>query len=305
MRSVKGSVAILSLWMMSLMSVFVLTTGKMIHYESALLGREQTAFATRHTFEGLVSIARDVLLAEATADLDSYDEAWYSAKFAMPTWAADFDLRISDEESRLDLNSARSGQILALLRQIEIYEHITFSEDPDELAEAIIEYRHAKNNRRFESLPELLFIPIVSPETYALIKPYITMHVVNPIGLQVNINTVSKPVFDALLETLRGDNFVRMALKRSVHDALLSPETRRVVFSARELTPRSFMIKLDLEPSPQMSSLVNRLMPLLRATSNNFRIKMTNRSLMSDVEAIVRRAWFRGDDFHILAWHQA
>jgi len=226
-----GSVLILVVWIMSLLSFLAVGFGARAEFGLSLVSRVQEQLTAYYAARGGIHYAFAMLENDTSTQYDSLNEPWYddegtyrdkhigNAQYSIYSEELDKVTQkmkkrygLSDEDSKLNLNTATAD----ILKNIFFTVGGVKVSEAREIADAILDWRDEDSDRRpygaedsdyrgkrdayeskdaaFESVEELLLVDGVSMETFVRVEPYITAY---GSGL-VNLNTAGRAVLKAL-----------------------------------------------------------------------------------------------------------
>ena len=293
----QGSVFILFLWVMILFALLASSVAFRTRLESKVRGFERNSFEMKYDFLSAVNLARFSIESDEDPAVDSKEDGWYGTPqaFKGSSFSERFDMEISDEESKIDLNKA-SAPLLEKFCEVLKDHDISLETDPKDLAGSILAWRGQASPRGrptigfdqkrapFESLEELELIQFISIHDAELLRPFVTVYgqVIGPV-MRVNLNTVHPYVLEAIVFSLAGGDFTKRELFQKIEefrngkgeDALV-PGVKQV-FRAEDLRPDVFIQKLGLSNSSSMLQVVSQLMIFLTVDSQYFSVRVRSR----------------------------
>ena len=198
-RRVKGSLLIVTLWLIALLAVLAVAIGRFLSLEVRLAGyraaRQQArALARGGVYVAMERLARDAAAPEAGGA--SYD--WLGDEWAALPSSDELTVEIRDDARGLDLNAASKEQLARLTGQETIAQAIVDARDAPDAAEDQpgASPPYFAKNASFAAPEELRDLPGMSSELYALLaaqtSPYRTA--TEP----VNLNTATPEVLRAV-----------------------------------------------------------------------------------------------------------
>ncbi len=293
----QGSVFILFLWVLILFSLLAISTAFRTRLQTKVQSFETSGFEMNHDFLSALNLARFLIDSDEEPEVDFKEDVWYGTPMAFKetNFTKRFDLEISDEESKIDLNKA-PAVILEKFFELLKAKGVRLETEPKDLAGSILAWRGQVSARGrptigfeqkkapFESLRELELIQYTSPGDAARLKPFVTVH--GPaIGavMRVNINTVHPYILEALVSSQAGGDFTKRELLQKIEEFrsgkpehTLIPGVKQV-FQASDLNPSAFIQKLGLTNSPGMIQVVSQLMIFLTVDSQYFSVRVRSR----------------------------
>ena len=284
-----GSVLLASLWAGMVLSSFLISL--------AFQAGVQKEWAKR----GLLEFRghRNVL---AGAILAAPSRGKGEAQMTLPG-AMNVGVQFEDEEAKLNINAAGEFVILELLKVLKNQEGLRFSNDERKIAKGICAYREKKSNGRYEFLEELLLAGEMKEEDFAKIAPYLTVY--SPaLGLPaVNINTVSGPVLQALLNCVPGDFWKKKDLAEKILESRVSETEVEARWEEEDLSPYALGLKLGLPSGAEWVVLLNHILPYLKAGSRTFRVFMGAEEEGKKAVAVIRKK-MDGSEHEVLDWQE-
>jgi len=211
-----GSVLILTVWVMSLLSFLAAGLGSRGIFALGVSERLHGQLKATTTAEGGAQIALALMQKDPTPDYDGPAEAW----FQMEDWESLRDPEVSvelgsglvDEDRKLNLNTAP----VEVLQNLFQAQGGLPKDEALNTAEAVADWRDADDNERehgaegftyrglspgydckngpLESVEELLLVKGITPQVWTRCEPYVTVYGSG----RVNVNTASKAVLLAL-----------------------------------------------------------------------------------------------------------
>lgn len=215
---IKGSILILVLWVLLLLSIFTFSAGYAARQRLLLLDRLEARESLRAIAEagvqaGIQTLRQKDLNAQR---MDSLNEEWSRDDLGLKSAEVGngfFACKLVDEERKINFNQTNSTLILT--RLFELAAGLD-EQAASELAEAILDFRdedddpyesgaesryyqflnpsYFSKNAAFDSLEELLFVKGMTPAILEKIRPFVTL-TGSP---RVNLNTAPKEVLLAL-----------------------------------------------------------------------------------------------------------
>lgn len=293
----QGSVFILFLWVLILFSLLAVSAAFRTRLQTKVQGFETNGFEMNYDFLSAVNLARFLIDSDDEPKVDFKEDNWYGTPpaFKEMDFSERFDLEISDEESKIDLNKA-PAVILEKFFDLLKTKGIRLETEPKDLAGSILAWRGQVSARGrptvgfeqkkgpFESLRELELIQYISPGDAARLRPFVTVYgaVGGPV-MRVNINTVHPYILEALVSSQAGGDFTKRELFQKI-EAFRSGKPEHTltagikqVFQPSDLNPSAFIQRLGLTNSPTMVQLVSQLMIFLTVDSQYFSVRVRSR----------------------------
>lgn len=304
----RGSVFIVFLWVFILFALLATSVGLRTRLQTKIQAIDTGRFELNHDFLSAVNLARFAIDSDSEPEVDFRDDVWYGTPepFKETAFSERFDLEISDEESKMDINKA-SAPLLEKFFEILKTHGVRLETEPKDLAGSILAWRGQVSSRGrptigfeqkrapFESLRELGLIQYISPHDAELLSPFVTVYsrAIGPV-MRVNLNTVHAYILEALVFSLAGGDFTKRELfgrieefRNGENKNALVPGVKQV-FQSTDLSPSIFIQKLGLNNSPSMLQLVSQLMIFLTVDSQYFSVRV--RSHLPHKESFVLNA---------------
>lgn len=214
----EGSILILVMWVLMLLSIFTFSVGYSARQRLLLLDRLESREKLRAIAEAGVRTAIDAIQQKdlKAQKVDALNETWSRNDKGFEDVEVGngfFSCTIVDEERKINLN--QTGSALVLTRLFEQAAGLD-EQSASDLAVAILDWRdeddnpyesgaesryyqslnppYAAKNLAVNTLEEFLFVKGMTPEILKSIRPYVTLSG----SPRVNLNTVSKEVLLAL-----------------------------------------------------------------------------------------------------------
>lgn len=292
----RGSVLIASLWAISVFSVFISSLAFEGAQHALLMKREIQNLETKSLFLSALNLTSQKIFSDPLPHEDSQEEEWYGeVKLAEP-WKDKVSVKVEDEESKLNLNSASEAFLKSFLT--------LFEEEVDSLKgerkDIVKQITKARQKQRIASLEELYLLEDLEKEDIEKLKPYLTVYPDLP---QININTVHPIVLKALIESLPGDDLAKEELTRKIIEFREKKEKGvSQAFQSKDLEPNPFLERLGLNPSLQMMALANQFLPFVTVDSRIYRLKLQAKS-GKEAQAVIREK-SEGFEMEVLNWHE-
>lgn len=288
----KGSVLIASLWAASFLSVFVSNVVFQSAQQAMILKREQNDFQARVDFLSTLHWVGHLIQQDDNPESDSPGDAWYGTIELPETWNARVKVTVSDEGSRIDLNTA-SPRLLEQLFEFVNEEVHGLEGKAHEFSAAVLELRGAEKILSFE---ELYLIEDIEKENLEILRPFLSAYT----GQHgVNINTADLFVLKTVIFALAGDYFAKNDLINAIAD-FRGQAGVNAYFLAEELNVDLFLAKLKLSPTVHQITLANQLLPLLTADTRIWRIHFDAVS-GKRAECVIRENFMEGN-FKVVHW---
>ena len=330
----RSSVLIVTLWVLSFLTIFVINLGFMVRsglqYADHLQDRLKMYYLARAGIERAVA----ELNKDETRNYDALNESWGNNKdlFKDLSFGGGFITLsynpegkgyqeetalygVMDESSKIDINNAPAEILITLLERIGKVD----AEDAIDIAAAIVDWRdkdtavsvggaedeyyqglsepYKCKNGNFQVAEELLLVKGMTPEIFSEIKDIITVY-----GTQrVNVNTAS---FNCLYALGLSSSLCERIIKfRQGSDGLTGTEDDFIFNSPDELRNIG---PLFTEEATQINSLISR--DMLTQKSDVFRINSLGQfkdergSRARGIICVLKRKQEKGPQ--ILYWHE-
>jgi type II secretory pathway component PulK len=188
MTKEKGSILIVTLWILIILSIWAVIVSSRASTDIALAKHESENIKALY----LAKAGIMKMIAELNKDTNAYDslnEDWCRTndnpkEFKFGGGAVFYGA--SDEESRLNLNSPTLQK-----------EYLIRLGMDETISQRVLDYKVKKGDKGFEFMEELFLIDDMTSEIYSKIKDYVTIYRGN--DAKVNINTSSEEMLDIIL----------------------------------------------------------------------------------------------------------
>lgn len=292
----RGSVLIASLWAISVFSVFVSSLAFEGAQHALLMKREIQNLETKSLFLSALNLTSQKIFSDPLPHEDSREEEWYGEVKLGEPWKDKVSVKVEDEESKLNLNSASEAFLRSFLKLFEEEVDSLKSERKDFVKQIL----KARQKRRIASLEELYLLEDLEKQDIEKLAPYLTVY---PDLAPDNINTARPLILEALIQSLPGDDLAKGELLRKITEFL---ETKKEgiaqSFASKDLDPNVFQEKLKLTASPQMLSLVNQFIPFITTDSRVYRLKIKAKT-GKEAQAVIREKG-EGGGMEVLRWNE-
>ncbi len=199
----QGSLLIMTLWVLAILSVFAIAIARYLSLETHLtryrVAREQAkSLARAGVYLAAMQLTKDAQDPGEQYDWVGDDWAATPPDVTLPEGRIHV-LSVTDEQRRLDLNSARSDQLELITGSAEIAQAVrdyVDPEDPTEQRQASPPY--APKDAPVVAMEELRDIPVMTPEAFAALQRATTVGA----GTTLNINTVTPEALAAIAPIL-------------------------------------------------------------------------------------------------------
>lgn len=260
-RNRRGSIAVTALWGVSFFSILAGSLAFHARQEILLTRRETAIVQDEVDFASALNRVADSIMNDPEPYEDSADKPWYGDVSMPDPLGQRVAVRVEDEESRLDLNHASATCLSSFFKRFE--DGVSRLEGPvKKYPQFILKLR---NEKRLESLEELLLIEEFRPADLERLRPYLTVH---PERAFLNINTASPLVLGALVESLSADHF----FKRMLTERLEELRSAGTVWRSEDLVPQALVERLKIPKTPLALQAVQELASVVTTDSETFRI---------------------------------
>lgn len=311
LRWSQGSLLIVTLWIITLLSVFAIAVARHLSLELRLtkyhLARERAKVLARSgVFLALSQLAQDAQ--DAGHPYDTLGDRWALPQDAVPVEGGQVQVTaVADEERKLDVNTATVAQLERLGLAAELAQAVVDYRDAEDPAEPrAVDPPYQPKDRAIVRLEELRDVPQLTAEAFAVLRER-TSSAGAEEALPLNINTVSAEVLQSIVgETLGGLPAV------SVVTALVAARPG----PDGEYGTMDDCVITDLSGAAEQLAACTQLDPaaftelLSGATfavqSTTFRIQaegaVDQPSVRYQVEAVVRRSSDAAEPVRVLSW---
>ncbi len=310
----QGSLLVITLWIITLLSVFAVAVARHLSLELRLSKYHLARERARTLAHSGIALAIQQLARDAQDADKPYD--WLGDGWALVHDPIEADggavriLAVTDEERKLDVNAATSAQLQAL-------------GVPGDLAQAVVDYRDPEDATELRSaeppyqpkdgaivrLEELRDIPSATPEAFDALQAQTTPYSGDRGALPLNINTASADV----LRSLAGETLGGMPAA-SVIDALVAARAGSdgdygtaddCIVTALESAASQLAACTQMDPAPFVELLSKAA---FTTSSSTFRIQaegvMEQPAVRYRVEAVVRRTGEADQPLEVLSWKE-
>lgn len=291
----KGSVLIVSMWILMIFLILLVSLGFHASQEVLLMKREKENVQAKLDFVSSLTKVFELLSTDPDPHRDSPEDAWYGTLTLKQPWAKRVSIEVKDEESKINLNTAGETLLREFFKKIS--QETALKEEEEAFTKAILKQR-AKN--RIASFEELYLMEDIDPKNLEKLRPYFTVY---PEAPQMNLNTASPLILNALIQSLPGDDFAKEELEKKILEYRGDKDGRiSKSFSSESLSPNALMQLLSLDNRTQMVQLVNALLPNVTTDSQTFEIHLKHAS-GKKAEAVMS---FKNSSLvpEILSWHE-
>jgi len=302
-QSRSGSLLVITLSLVAVLSVFAVAMARYLSIELRLtkyrLAREQTrGLARSGVYLALQRLVEDAQ--EGAATYEAYD--WLRDDWAVGSQVevsqppgATIELEVTDEERKLDLNTAPESALSVASTSPSIAKAIVDYRDEPELGEDRPEWEppYYAKNYPFRAPEELADLPEMDEPTYAALRATTSPYLVSETP---NINTVTPEVLVAL-----GFRPATAEAIRDCRDRGTIFEETSVIVSTAETCARG-----SLTPEEE-SLLLNQFGVVSQVFTVVSEGVMTGRPAMRvRIEAVIRRSGCEGDvPTCVVAWRES
>ena len=304
----RGSIFILFLWVLLLLSLFAMSVGFRTRLAVKIAGYETKRFGMSQDFLTAVNLARFFIDSDEEPTIDFKEDTWYGIpkEFSGMDFAKRFELEISDEESKVDLNKVSPAFLVKFFEVLKRHD-IVLKMDPEDLAASIAAWRGmgsmagksavdlSHKPKPFESVEELRLIKGITQKDVEMLRPFFTVYSSrNSMGIRFNLNTVHPYILEALIlslrsiggETLKRELFERIErVRQTTQGSDQSERAKHLFFRQEDLNQDQFLIKLRYSSGNQgpINLLVGELLGYVTTDSQFFSVRV--RSLLPRKES--------------------
>ncbi len=233
-RDHRGSVLVLAMWALMLLTMFSISISYSVQRRAALLSRLQTLDALYPLAYSGIEVSKSLIADDTEKTIDTFTDTWalFSPSGAGKLKNGSFVIGdgrrngLVDEESKLNLNKAKPDILARLLEQVAQVN----KDEAEELAYCLIDWMdsdsffghpdygaedsdyeglakpYSAKDSKYESLDEMLLVSGMKESVFEAIRPYVTVYGAG----HINLNTASKPVLMSLgLSADTSDKIVR------------------------------------------------------------------------------------------------
>ncbi len=222
LRNMKGSVLVLAMWALMILTLFSISISYSVQSRAALLSRLQTLDALYPVAYSGVEVCKSLIATDNQTDIDTLIDVWANVTPSETSQLKNGSFVIGDgkrngmvdEESKVNLNKAKPDVLARLLQQVAKLN----KDEAEELAYCLIDWMdsdsffghpnygaedsyyesldkpYSAKDSKYELLDEMLLVSGMNKEIYDAIKPYVTVYGMG----HINLNTASKPVLLSL-----------------------------------------------------------------------------------------------------------
>lgn len=282
-----GSVLILALWVLCVLSILAVGLGGTVSQEINVSSYFQNKPKARYLAEAGIKRAQNIIKADENV-YDSLNEAWAAALKDVALGEGAYNVTITDEESKININTASPKT----LERLFLVTGALQGDDAYVAASSIVDWRdtdiipleggaedgyyksleapYASKDDRFQVLEEFLWVRVVTGEAFLKVKDHITIYGDG----RVNINTAGWGALCAL--GMSGKLADKIILYRAGRDGIGGTKDDNILQDhakiAKELI---FGAGLDMEDADRLSEITSR--NLLSVKSGNFSVDAEGR----------------------------
>lgn len=299
----RGTILILSLWIVILISLLALSIALRTRLENKIHDYQRVLGPLPYAPLSDLHRVR-LILASDQSKTDSQASVWYgehltsALKVLKNTEAraeaarvseGEFRVEIHDEQSKMDLNRVPPEVLEPFFKQLESYDRVRLSSRSEDWIGGILYWRGGSWIRKraksgvyykkaaFESVKELLMIPGIEKQDVKKLEPYFTVFS-SELVFKVNINTAPLSVLRAIVESVSGDHFAREKIWDKILELRNSQKTSEAgqppFFPDDIVTQQAFLQKLMVSTTVQQLDFAARLIPFFTVQSAYFTVKI-------------------------------
>lgn len=302
----RGSVLIVSLWSVSLLSIFLFSLAFQGGIQAKVMKRELSEFYGHQNLLSGLNLASQAIESDSEPHTDHLEDIWYGELKLEEPWNERVSITAQDEESKLNLNSASETLLRTLLELLTEEGELEFDSEPKEIAKAVTKWREKKKTKTFESLEELLLLEEVSKKDFEILKPYFTVFTESSSFPRVNINTVRPLILKSILSSISGDDFAKKELLEKVME-LGKPQKDQEgpsYLTQEDLEPRLLIQRLKLPSNVQMLGLINQILPYLTTDSKVFSLRLKALEQGKEAEAVIELLASEFPPMKVSSWQE-
>lgn len=242
---------------------------------------ETKRFERTYDFLSAVNLSRFFIESDTAPAIDSESDHWYHSpkEFSKMNFSKRFELEITDEESKINLNQASEPFLIAFFEVLN-KSGLKLQTQPRNLVASILAWRgqgasqgislgYKQKRAPFETVGELRLIQFMTPHDFEVLKPFMTVYSLSlPSQMKVNINTVQPYILEALIKSLSGDDYA----KRELFKKIINFRKEKQSFLEQDFNSDAFIQKLELNHSPTMAALLNQFFAFLTVDSQFFSV---------------------------------
>ncbi len=317
----KGVVALFVVWVLTVLTLLALSLGRRTALETQLTSHEMGRIKARYYAWAGIAWARELI---SRRGKDTGERPWvFPARVHQIIGEGDFELRVQDESSRINLNglSSRNVRVLVALllavgldppkAQTIAYAVLDWKDKDTRLAHADfgaenpfyenLEMPYRGKNAPLENMEELLLVKGVDAESYAKIKPYVTVYPRTG-SLRVNFETAAPLVLKALANAFKDE--LHGETRHTVERLVAKMVAYRAGEDRQEGTPDDRVIeRAALDLTRLQRNLFVRLAPYRLRVPGYFRVHVKgtdrDRNVSCRIKAVIRKR-----DLRLVAWER-
>lgn len=318
MRHKKGSVLVICIWILVILTMLTLSIGHRVSMFLRLGSYQKDRLKAFYLAKAGVSRAIAELINDKTLDYDSPNDNWAGSEETFKKinfddseeefCAVSYDIidenegvktvyGVKDEASKVNINTASKELITALLEKFgidgasETADNILIwrGDMPDE-NKIYEELGYEAKSDKFSNIEELTLIKGISPGNFGKIKDSVTTYG----GGQININTVSLPVLTIFARGAAKELHIQEDFADSLVDKIIKLRD----------TSSPFKTKDEIDPiltGNEETNIFNKLMDKISVQSRIFLIE--SRGHVKNITAAITAVYDRKDGFN-LYWHE-
>jgi len=322
---------IVFLWVMAVLGVFAVSVATRARLAAKIEGTENNRFQRSCDYLAAVNLARQFIEADEEPEVDFARDSWYGVPqgFAKMDFGGRFRLTITDEESKLDINSAPAEVLRKFFDLLRAKGEKLVTPSAD-LAAAIAAWRGTglggfgrstsgfkHKGAAFESLEELYLIQYITPGDVEILRPYLTVYGPGTAGpFRVNLNTAHPLILEAIIATHNSGDFSKKMLLQKILEFRSAKTTVQgnsfpQVFRSEDLEASALITRLRLTPSVDMLALAGAFVQSATVDSHFFDVSVLSTlpgTESYEMEAVLgprsRSALSGLVPLDILSWHE-
>ena len=284
MSGERGSVLIISLWVVAILSIAVLSLTAATGMQLKVLDRRLEAVESKVAFLAGSKHAGELYAAEKTSGLGPITPP--------DDFKKDLEIVSLDEISKLNINLCSKEALFFLLTQLGQEKSASF--DPSLLGQMILDFRLKKN---IEYLEELRGMADLSDSDIEALNEYFTVYG----NGKVNINTANDRTIRAVMETSRAGS---AGARRAILEAVLTQRREAKYFKSGDMDVEPFLSKLHLSSSPEMNTEAAQTLQRFTTLSHLLRLQMKYRKKYAGTVLMDLASDHEGQKNKVVFWHE-
>ena len=197
----RGSLLIITLWLVIILGALATAVARYLSVEVQLTKYRVARQEARALARSGIYLAMNLLQEDPTPQYDWRGDAWAQPLSITPAIGQQVSLVITDEERKINLNTATALHLSQLLGQADLAQTLVDYHDPSDPAEDRLtdDPPYYAKNDRIVVLEEVSDVPGMEPGLYETLLAQATPHTeVGAAGGPLNINTVTPEVLETV-----------------------------------------------------------------------------------------------------------